>query len=172
MMDDNNKLYGLPYLGIKPTAFGVAPVNINPAPAMPMAAPFTPPVVPMPPKVPASRKPSAVATPMPISNPKSRAFEPMRTTKPPMLPVFNPAAAPSLVTPITPALPNIIQPTYKPTYNQFDVDNANVLGIPKILPEEEDDSIPMSLRTQQMEQPKPKQSFNRLGQLLNKGNMK
>ena len=107
MFDDSgNKGYGLSYLGIKPTAAGVAPIAPTPqfAPMGNMPS-FNP-------KMQYNNNPSHVASPMPISQSKSIPIAPMQQFKPFVPPpVQTPApdvqyntASPQIDGPMYPAL--------------------------------------------------------------------
>jgi hypothetical protein len=176
MFDDiNTKGYGLPYLGIKPTAIGVAPIP-PPSPMMQQMMMNTP-VPPVPsaapsmkaPVAPAAPKPTAkLANPLPISNPQSQMntqFDFNKTTqtadgnKPQITGPVNPAQ-------VTPSAPQIYGPLAPPV-NTYQVSSIPMGGI-----ENYDNTLPMSLQPKAEPFPAPKPGFNQLSNLLNKGTQK
>lgn len=162
MFDDiETKGYGLPYLGIKPTAVGVVQVPAV-APVMPSQA-FTP----QPIKVPTSNQPSKVATPMPLSRPNPiQVPEPLKTAKAPMSNVQMTQQNPAQMAPPT---PQIDGPTY-PMLNRGLFSQVPMGGIQN----GHDEVHPLPATLQPIQQPiqQPRPAFNQLAGLLNKGQMK
>lgn len=193
MIDDiETKGYGLPYLGIKPTAVGV--VQLPPMPAAPMMPAINPAVnIPAPVKVPTDQNPSHVATPLPMSRPQiPTTLQPLKTTQRPMSNMQllqNPAQE-------APPAPQIDGPQYpalnKGLFSQVPmggIQNKNILNvdpykligepvrdnifpvgyqkgdlIPGLLPNEP--NLPPSLQPQPAKLPQQPPSFNRLTSLL------
>lgn len=162
MIDDiENKGYGLPYLGIKPTAVGV--VQLPPMPMMPVANPVV--NIPPPVKVPTDQNPAHVSTPLPISRPQiTTTPQPLKTTQRPI------SNAQLLNNQPKPAIPNTadfskivtgpvpINPLLPPDYKKGDV-------IPGLFNEEY--NFPPSLQPQPVNPPQQqKPVFNNLTNLL------
>lgn len=175
MFDDiDTKGYGLPYLGIKPTAIGVAPIP-PPSPMMQQMMMNTP-VPPVPAAAPSVKAPAPVfskpvtklANPLPISNPQPQMnmqFDFNKTTqtadgnKQQITGPVNPAQVP-------PASPQIYRPL-SPPLNTYEVSSIPMGGI-----ENYEDTLPMSLQPKPEPFPAPKPGFNQLSTLLNKGMQK
>lgn len=163
MFDDVNfKGFGLPYLGIKPTAAGVAPVMPIPhIPSLSEIPAMAPPV-----KAPTSQNPAHVASPMPFSQPKAPAVsQPIKTTQAPMssaqVPQQNPAQ-------FRPAAPQINGPMYPPL-NQSMMKNIPMGDIQNGYHDEQDMSqFPQSLQPQPVAPEQKRPAFNQLTNLLNK----
>ena len=153
MIDDiETKGYRLPYLGIKPTAAGVAPVM--PIPHMPSVAEIPP--MPQPVKVPASQKTAHTATPMPISQPKMPSVpQPIKTTQAPISNVQWAAPTPPQKNPPAPQI-------YRPM-------NFSTGGMQDEYEGEQDvNFLPQSLQPQPPPLPEKKPTFNQLTNLLNR----
>ena len=153
--------YGISYLGIKPTAVGVVPVQ--PIQVQPIAAPITPQPINIPKASVASapmpkpmQQPSGIV-PQPISKPMQQTFTPLPAFKAPEnKPVAPPPA--QVTGPITPDYGKSPYSLIQDDYNQM----QNVQALPQSLQ-------PMA-QPQMIQQPQPK--FNQLTNLLNKGQMK
>lgn len=167
--DIETKGYGLPYLGIKPTAAGVVPVA--PPPHIPSASEIPPMSQPI--KVPASRSPSHISSPMPFSQPKTPLVsQPMKTTQAPMsnmqVAMTNPAQN-TQNTPLParqPAAPQITGPVYPPL-SKATMPNIPMGGIQNGYDEEEENAaLPKSLQPQPFKPEQPTPSFNRLTNIL------
>ena len=153
--------YGISYLGIKPTAVGVVP--IQPIQVQPITAPVAPQPInvskapmasaPMPKPM---QQPSGIV-PQPISKPMQQTFTPSPAFKAPEnKPVAPPPA--QVTGPITPDYGKSSYSLIQDDYNQM----QNVEALPQSLQ-------PIS-QPQMTQQAKPK--FNQLSNLLNKGQMK
>ena len=151
MIDDvESKGFGLPYLGIKPTAAGVAPVMpVAPTP-MPRIPSLSQPI-----KVPQSPKPSQVATPLPLSQPKPPAVpQAMQTAQAPIsnAQLMNPSPSPNPAAPMPMAQPMMPMPKAPMPLMMGD--------------EDESPNLPQSLqmKPEPMQQKAP--SFNKLTHCL------
>ena len=153
--------YGISYLGIKPTAVGVVPMQ--PIQVQPIAAPVMPEPVKMP-KAPAPQAPKPMSQPMrmspqPISRPIQQTFTPSpNILKQPVNPAQVAPPSPQITGPIVSDFGKSPYNLIQDDYNQM----QNVQALPQSLQ-------PMS-QPDMMEQPKPK--FNQLSGLLNKGTQK
>ena len=153
--------YGISYLGIKPTAVGVVPMQ--PIQVQPITAPVMPQPVKMP-KASAPAAPKPVQQPMsmmpqPISKPMQQTFTPSpNILKQPVNPAQVAPPAPQMAEPVVPNFGKSPYSLIQDDYNQM----QNVQALPQSLQ-------PMS-QPQTMQQPKPK--FNQLNGLLNKGMQK
>jgi hypothetical protein len=155
--------YGISYLGIKPTAVGVVPMQ--PIQVQPITAPVMPQPVKMP-KAPAPVAPKPVQQPMsmmpqPISKPMQQTFTPSpNILKQPVNPAQVTPPAPQMTGPVAPDYTSFKSPfnTLQEDYNQM----QNVQALPASLQ-------PVS-QVNPVQPPKPK--FNQLSGLLNKGMQK
>jgi hypothetical protein len=155
--------YGISYLGIKPTAVGVVPMQ--PIQVQPIVAPVMPQPIKMP-KAPAPAAPKPMQQPMgimpkPISKPMQQTFTPSpNIVKEPANPAQVVPPAPQITGPIMPDFQSFKTPfnTIQEDYNQM----QNVQALPPSL----QPISPVSA----VQQPKPK--FNQLSGLLNKGMQK
>jgi hypothetical protein len=150
--------YGISYLGIKPTAVGVVPMQ--PIQVQPITAPVMPQPVKMP-KASAPAAPKPIQQPMsmmpqPISKPMQQTFTPSpNILKQPVNPAQVAPPAPQMAEPVAPNFGKSPYSLIQDDYNQM----QNVQALPQSLQ-------PMS-QPETMQQPKPK--FNQLNGLLNKG---
>jgi hypothetical protein len=152
--------YGISYLGIKPTAVGVVPMQ--PIQVQPIAAPVMPQPIKMP-KAPAPVAPKPMQQPMgimpqPISKPMQQTFTPSPN-------IVKEPANPAQIVPPAPQITGPIMPdfqSFKTPYNSIQEDYNQMQSV---------QALPQSLQpisaVKPFQPPKPK--FNQLGSLLNKG---
>jgi len=155
--------YGISYLGIKPTAVGVVPVQ--PIQVQPIVAPVTPqpiniPKAPTPPaQKPMMQQQPMSITPQPISRPMQQTFTPSpNILKQPVNPAQVAPPAPQITGPITPDFGKSPYSLMQEDYNQM----QNVQALPPSL---------QPISPVEAAQP-AKPQFSQLNSFLNKGTQK